>query len=70
MKMVKSEQSEVTVIEYIESMLGQLHVMAASQDLSTLAYLIEMARIEAHDRAAQAISSSSDDRNKRSGVAL
>lgn len=68
--MQKTERSEISVVEYIESMLGQLHAMAASQNSPTLAYLIEMARIEAHDQVAHHMSRGSDRRNKTAGMAL
>jgi hypothetical protein len=45
---------ETNTLEYVESMLGQLHILTATLDQPTLAYLIEMARIEAHDRLVEA----------------
>lgn len=38
-------------IEYIQAMLGQLHALARTQGGEMLAYLIEMALIEATDVA-------------------
>lgn len=36
-------------LDYLQSMLGQLKIMADSEGFDMLAYLIEMAQIEARD---------------------
>ena len=40
-------------IEYIDAMLSQLRLMAQGRDLRVLAYLIDMAQIEASESARQ-----------------
>ncbi|RFC67269.1 MULTISPECIES: hypothetical protein [Mesorhizobium] len=44
---------QLLAIEYIAAMLGQLRLMAQSKDLNVLAYLIDMAQIEAGEAASQ-----------------
>ncbi|MEQ1942726.1 hypothetical protein ABMA32_09940 [Mesorhizobium sp. VNQ89] len=40
---------QAETLEYIQSMLGQLRSMAAGESFDMLAYLIEMAHLEASD---------------------
>ena len=40
-------------LNYIKSMLGELHAMAQSANLAMLAYLIDMAHYEATDEIAR-----------------
>ena len=40
---------QADTLEYIQSMLGQLRSMAAGERFDMLAYLIEMAHLEASD---------------------
>lgn len=47
----KRIDEQISTIKYIGDMLGQLRFMAASQKLDLLAYLIDMAHIEATDVA-------------------
>lgn len=58
------------VLEYVESMLSQLHAMVSSQNEETLAYLIEMARIHAHDRIMLNARQSANGGHRPSDVAL
>lgn len=51
-------------LEYIQSMLGQLRVMATGENHEMLAYLIEMAHIEASD-ALRGANASESTRQKR-----
>jgi hypothetical protein len=44
---------QLLAIEYITAMLSQLRLMAQSKNLSILAYLIDMAQIEAGETAHQ-----------------
>lgn len=46
-------QEQLLAIEYIAAMLSQLRLMAQSKDLNVLAYLIDMAQIEAGETASQ-----------------
>jgi hypothetical protein len=42
-------ESRVETLEYVKSMLGQLRGMAEAEECDMLAYLIEMAHLEASD---------------------
>ncbi|MCO5066061.1 MAG: hypothetical protein M9924_16825 [Rhizobiaceae bacterium] len=44
---------QLLAIEYIAAMLSQLRLMAQSKELHVLAYLIDMAQIEASETATQ-----------------
>jgi hypothetical protein len=45
----QQDESRAETIEYIKTMLGQLRGMAEAGDCDMLAYLIEMAHVEASD---------------------
>lgn len=49
----EATHEQLLAIEYIAAMLGQLRLMAQSKDLNVLAYLIDMAQIEAGESALQ-----------------
>ena len=51
-------------LEYIQSMLGQLRVMATVENHDMLAYLIEMAHIEASDTLRNIVGSESPRKNR------
>ncbi len=55
---------QAETLEYIQSMLGQLRSMAASESFDMLAYLIEMAHLEASD-ALRSSTASEISRQKR-----
>jgi hypothetical protein len=42
-------ESRIETLEYVKSMLGQLRGMAEAEECDMLAYLIEMAHLEASD---------------------
>jgi len=49
----EERHEQLLAIEYIAAMLAQLRLMAQSKDLGVLAYLIDMAQIEAGEAASQ-----------------
>ncbi|MGC4025825.1 MAG: hypothetical protein QM744_12125 [Mesorhizobium sp.] len=49
----KAGHEQLLALEYIGAMLAQLRLMAQSKDLNVLAYLIDMAQIEAGEVALQ-----------------
>lgn len=59
-------------LEYMQAMLGQLRTMAAAERCDMLAYLIEMAFVEARDIATgeRPLPVGRDERDPASGVAL
>lgn len=59
-------------LDYIQSMLGQIRVMAEAERYDMLAYLIEMAYIEASDilRGERPLRVGGEQRNGPSGVPL
>lgn len=59
-------------LDYIQSMLGQIRVMAEAERYEMLAYLIEMAYIEASDilRGDRPLRVGNEQRNSASGVPL
>ncbi|MCV0397013.1 MAG: hypothetical protein K5872_08595 [Rhizobiaceae bacterium] len=44
-----SARRRIETLDYVQSMLGQLRVMAEAERCDMLAYLIEMAQLEAGD---------------------
>ncbi|MDP3896260.1 MAG: hypothetical protein Q8Q62_06260 [Mesorhizobium sp.] len=51
MSRAKREGARGETLDFVQQMLGQLRDMATAEGCEMLAYLIEMARIEAHDAA-------------------
>lgn len=49
----EDRHEQLLAVEYIAAMLSQLRLMAQSKDLTILAYLIDMAQIEAGEAANQ-----------------
>lgn len=49
----EERHEQLLAVEYIAAMLSQLRLMAQSKDLNILAYLIDMAQIEAGEAANQ-----------------
>jgi hypothetical protein len=45
----RNESEQIATVKYLEDMLGQLRQMAVNHKLEFLAYLIDMAHIEAVD---------------------
>jgi hypothetical protein len=71
-RMGRQRKAREETLQYIQEMLEQLGAMARAEECDMLAYLIEMACIEASDmthggHAAEAGSGLSDDRQKRHG---
>jgi hypothetical protein len=60
--------SRIETLDYIASMLQQLRLMAQGQDLPMLAYLIDMAQIEASDTITR-LSAASEVREQRNSPA-
>lgn len=50
---IEERHEQLLAIEYIAAMLSQLRLMAQSKELNILAYLIDMAQIEAGEAASQ-----------------
>ncbi|MBX3598483.1 MAG: hypothetical protein KF874_13010 [Rhizobiaceae bacterium] len=46
-------QEQLLAVEYIAAMLSQLRLMAQAKEMTILAYLIDMAQIEAVDASTQ-----------------
>lgn len=59
-------------LDYIQSMLGQIRAMAEAERCEMLAYLVEMAYIEASDiiRGDRPLSVGDEQRNSPSGMSL
>lgn len=53
----QAEAGRADSLDFLRSMLVQLHSMAQSQDFSMVAYLIEMAYLETEDVLATVLSS-------------
>ena len=49
----EDRHEQLLAVEYIAAMLSQLRLMAVSKELNVLAYLIDMAQIEAGENATQ-----------------
>jgi hypothetical protein len=49
----EDRHEQLLAIEYIAAMLSQLRLMALSKEVSVLAYLIDMAQIEASENVTQ-----------------
>lgn len=62
------DKSRAETIEYIQSMLAQLRSMAHAEKFDMLAYLIEMAYLEAGEALRGEMRSTGPDK-KRSGMA-
>lgn len=65
-------QTRIETIDYIQAMLGQLRKMADAENSDVLAYLIEMAYIEAGDilRGERPLRSANNQRNSAPAVPL